>query len=110
MFMLHSSCLRAVPSLFAYSGADMPRLKSLLESRLLADADPLLGHELPADAGAEAAVRAAAAIADERHRETVTPIHLVAGILSQGSEPGAQLLEKVGANEANIREHMKQDL
>jgi hypothetical protein len=101
---------RVVPTLLAYSGADMPRLKSLLETRLLSDADPLQGQEFPADAGAEAAVRAAAAIADERHRETVTPLHLLAGILSQGSEPGARLLEKVGANEAKIREHLKHDL
>jgi hypothetical protein len=102
---------RGVPAeLFAYSGADMPRLRSLLESRLLPDADPLLGQELRSDAGAEAAVRAAVAIADERHRECVTPFHLVAGIVSQGSEPGARLLKQVGVNEARIRELLKGDL
>lgn len=101
---------RVAAMLFAYSGADMPRLRSLLESRLLPDADPLLGQELPPDAGAEAAVRAAAAIADERHREQVTPFHLVAGIMSQGSEPGARLLTRVGVNEGRIREYLKQDL
>ena len=55
-------------------------------------------------------MRAAAAIANERHRGTVNPFHLLAGILSQGSEPGARLLEKVGANEAKIREHLKHEL
>ena len=95
---------------FAYSGAEMPRLKSLLESRLLPETEPFLGQELPADAGAEAAVRAAAASANERHREAVTPFHLLAGIISQPSEPGARLLEEVGATEARIREMLKQDL
>ncbi|HUF27072.1 MAG TPA: Clp protease N-terminal domain-containing protein [Gemmatimonadaceae bacterium] len=99
---------RGVPvELFAYSGADMPRLRSLLESRLLPDADPLVGQELRSDAGAEAALRAAVAIADERHRESVTPFHLVAGIVNQGSEPGARLLKEVGVNEARIRELLK---
>jgi hypothetical protein len=102
---------RGVPAeLFAYSGADMPRLRSLLESRLLPDADPLLGQEVRPDAGAEAAVRAAVAIADERHRECVTPFHLVAGIVSQGSEPGTRLLKQVGVTEARIRELLKGDL
>jgi hypothetical protein len=96
--------------LFAYSGADMPQLRSLLASRLLPDADPLLGQDLGSDAGAEAAVRAAVAIADELHRECVTPFHLVAGIVTRRSEPGARLLEQVGVNEARIREVLKQDL
>jgi hypothetical protein len=98
------------PTVFACSGADMPRLKSLLESRLLPDADPLLAEELPADAGAAAAVRAAATIADERHRQSVTPFHFVAGIIGQRSEPGARLLVQVGLDEAKIREHLRQDL
>jgi hypothetical protein len=98
------------PSVFSYSGADMPRLRKLLEARLLPDADPLIGQELPADPGAEAAVRAAAAAADERHREAVTPFHLLAGIVSQPSEPGVRLLEQVGATVEKIREHLKQDL
>jgi ATP-dependent Clp protease ATP-binding subunit ClpA len=97
-------------TLFAYSGGDMPRLKALIESRLVPDADPLLGAELPGDAGAQAAVRAAAAIADARHRERVTPFHLVAGIMSQSSEPGARLLAQVGVNESRIRHHLEQDL
>ena len=102
---------RGVPAeFFAYSGADMPRLRSLLGSRLLPDSDPLLGQELRSDAGAEAAVRAAVAIADERHRECVTPFHLVAGIVMQGSEPGARLLQLVGVNDARIRELLKGDL
>lgn len=98
------------PSLLAYGGADMPRLRSLLESRLRPDADPLLGEELRPDAGAEAALRAAVAIADERHRGRVTPFHLVAGIVSQRSEPGARLLQQVGANEARMREYLNGDL
>ena len=73
------------PTVLAYSGADMPRLKSLLESRLLPDADPLLGEELPADAGAAAAAQAAVSIADERHRENFTQFHLVAGIIGKES-------------------------
>jgi nucleotide-binding universal stress UspA family protein len=102
---------RGVPAeLFAYSGADMPRLRSLVGSRLLPDADPLLGQELPWDAGTEAAVRAAVAIADERHRERVTPFHLVAGIVMQESEPGARLLQQVGVNDARIRELLKVEL
>ena len=98
------------PSVFSYSGADMPRLRTLLEARLLPDADPLMGQELPADAGAEAAVRAAAAVADERRRDAVTPFHLLAGIVSQPSEPGVRLLEQVGATVEKIREHLKQNL
>jgi ATP-dependent Clp protease ATP-binding subunit ClpA len=96
--------------LFAYSGADMPRLRLLLESRLLPDADPLLGQELRLDAGADEAVRAAVVIADERHRESMTPFHLVAGIVSRGSGPGARLLRQAGVNEARIHEVLAQDL
>lgn len=98
------------PSVFSYTGADMPRLRKLLEARLLPDADPLAGQELPADTGAEAAVRAAAAVADEWHREVVTPFHLLAGIVSQPSEPGVRLLERVGATVDKIRERLKHDL
>jgi hypothetical protein len=101
---------RVPAMLLAYSGADMPRLRSLIASRLLPDVDPLIGQDLPPDAGAEAAVRAAVAIADERHRECVTPFHLVAGIVSQGSEPGARLLEQVGVNASKIRDNLKGDL
>lgn len=108
--MAHEPPVRVVPILLSYSGADMPRLKSLLAARLRSDADPLQGQELRADSGAEAAVRAAAAVADDKHRETVTPFHLLAGILTLESEPGARLLQQVGANEAKIREHLNQDL
>jgi len=109
--LLRTTSIPVVPAIvFSYAGADMPRLKSILESRLLPPTDPLLGQDLPADAGAEAAVRAAAAIADEYHRERVTRFHLVAGILSQASEPGARLLAQVGANEEKMRDLLKQDL
>ena len=98
------------PSVFSYSGADMPLLRKLLEARLLPDADPLAGQELPADTGAEAAVRAAAAVADEWHRDVVTPFHLLAGIVSQPLEPGVRLLEQVGATVDRIHEYLKQNL
>jgi hypothetical protein len=108
--LLRSTEIPAPVHAFSWAGADMPRLRSLLESRLLPDADPLVGQELPGDGGAEAAVRLAGAIADENHRERVTRFHLIAGLLSQESEPGARLLREVGLNDERIREFLRQDL
>jgi len=88
-------------------GTDMSTLRSMIGARLLPDEDPLLGQELPADAGAEAAVRTAASEADARRRSEVSPIHLMWGLLSQQSEPGAKLLAGLGMSEALWRERLK---
>jgi ATP-dependent Clp protease ATP-binding subunit ClpA len=88
-------------------GTDMPKLRTMIGERLLPDEDPLLGRELPADAGAEAAVRRAAVEADARRRSEVRPIHLLRGMLSQQSEPGAKLLAELGTSEALWRERLK---
>lgn len=85
-------------------GIDMAKLRAMLGARLLPDSDPLGGQELPADPGAEAAVRQAAADADARRREVVSPWHLVRGVLSQGAEPGARLLAEAGLDEAKAHE------
>jgi hypothetical protein len=89
------------------SGTDMPTLRSMIGARLLPDKDPLVGQELPADSVAEAAVRAAAAEADARRRESVNPMHLLAGILSQQSGPGARVLSKVGIVETRTWELLR---
>jgi hypothetical protein len=85
-------------------GNDMARLRSMIGARLLPDTDPLGGQELPADAGAQAAVRQAAADADARRREAVSPWHLVRGVLNQRGEPGAKLLAEAGLDEAKAQE------
>lgn len=85
---------------FMGSGADMPKLRAMIGARLLSDGDPLVGQELPADALAEAAVRVAASEADSRRTESVRPVHLLKGILSQDSGPGARLLAEVGTTNA----------
>ena len=81
---------------------DMPRLREMIGARLLPDNDPLGGQELPADAGAEAALRVATAEADVRRREGVSPLYLIKGILSQEHESGARLLAAVGMNRALV--------
>jgi hypothetical protein len=86
-------------SFFMGTGTDMPKLRALIEARLLPDADPLLGQELPADPIAESALRRAAEEADARRREHVAAHHLLKGILSQDSGPGARLLAEIGATE-----------
>jgi len=85
---------------------DMPRLREMIGARLLPDDDPLVGQELHADPGAEAALRVAAAEADARRRESVSPLYLIKGILSQEHEPGARLLAVVGMNRALVVERL----
>lgn len=92
------------------TGTDMPRLRAMIGARLLPDRDPLVGQELPADAVAEAAVRTAAAEVDARRREHVGPVHLLRGILSQETGPGARLLAEVGTTEALVWERLKDAL
>ena len=83
-------------------GTDMAKLRAMIGTRLLPDSDPLAGQELAADSSAEAAVREAAAVADARRREAVSPLHLVRGLLSQRGEPGARLLAEAGLDEARV--------
>jgi hypothetical protein len=103
--------LRASDGVFAEffmgTGTDMSKLRAMIGARLLSDIDPLDGQELPADAVAEAAVRVAAAEADSRRREYVGPLHLLRGILSQETGPGARLLAEVGTTEAQLWERWK---
>jgi hypothetical protein len=92
---------------FMGTGTDMPKLRAMIGARLLPDKGPLIGQELPADPIAQLAVREAAAEAEAHRRETVSPLHLLAGILNQQSGPGARLLTEVGTIEASIRERLK---
>lgn len=87
---------------FMGTGTDMARLRETIGTRLLPDSDPLIGQELPADAVAEAAVRVAVAEADSRRRESVGPIHLLWGILSQETGPAVRLLSEVRTNRAHM--------
>jgi hypothetical protein len=80
------------------AGTDMAKVRAMIGARLLPDADPLVGQGLPPDAGAEAAVRVAAEEADSRRRNQVSPPHLLKGILSQQTAPGARLLADAGAS------------
>jgi len=84
-------------------GTDMAKLRATVGARLLPDSDPLAGQELPADQGAEAAVREAAAVADTRRRGEVSPPHLVRGLLTQRNEPGAKLLVEAGLDETKAQ-------
>ena len=93
--------------LFMGSGADMAKLRTLIGTRLIPDRDPLVGQELPADAVADAAVRVASAEADARRRESVSPVHLLTGILDQQNGPGARLLAEVGTTEPAVRERWR---
>jgi len=97
----------ALVSLLVGSVRDMAKLRTLLAGRLLPDADPLMGQDLPADTDAMAAVNTAAAEADIRRRDQVGVTHLLKGILSQRSGPGAQLLIQAGANEASLEAALK---
>jgi hypothetical protein len=92
---------------FMGTGADMPKLRAMIGARLLPASDGLVGQELPADALAEDALRVAEAEADSRRRESVGPIHLIVGILSQETGPGARLLREVGTAVAQLSEKLK---
>jgi hypothetical protein len=92
---------------FMGAGTDMPKLRAMIGARLLPDSDGLVGQELPADALAEAALLVAGAEADSRRRESVGPIHLMVGILSQETGPGARLLREVGTTVAQLSERLK---
>jgi len=89
---------------FMGTGTDMPKLRLAIGARLLPDKDSLIGQELPADPIAEAAVREAAAEAEARRRESVSPGHLLWGILSQPSGAGARVLAEVGMIETRALE------
>jgi ATP-dependent Clp protease ATP-binding subunit ClpA len=93
--------------LFMGTGTDMPRLRAMIGERLRPDRDPLAGQELPAGADAEAAVRTAATEAEARHREVVSPHHLLFGIVSQETGAGALLLATLGASIAGLREQLR---
>lgn len=91
-------------------GADMPELRDRIRDRLLPDVDPLTGQELPADTLADAAVQAAVAEADSRHRASVQPLHLLLGILGQEAGSGARLLAEVGASKGDGWERLMASL
>ena len=95
-----------------FMGTDsyMPRLREVIGARLLPDSDPVVGQDLPADAGAEAALRVATTEADRRRRESVSPHHLISGMLSQEHEPGARLLAAVGMNRSLVLEQLERVL
>lgn len=95
---------------FMGTGTDMPKLRAMLNGRLLPDSDPLIGQERPRDAAAEAAVQKAIAEADARRREDVSPRHLLWGILSQRMAPGARLIADAGAIEARVLERLEGSL
>jgi ATP-dependent Clp protease ATP-binding subunit ClpA len=101
---------REFAQFFLGTGTDMSKLRAMIEPRLLPDEGPLAGQELPADADADAAVRAAAALADGRHREHVSPLHLLSGILRQEGAPGARLLAETGATVVSLRERLESTL
>jgi hypothetical protein len=92
---------------FMGTGSDMARLRSMIGARLLPDSDPLVGQDLHTDAGAEVALRVATGEADARRREWVSPLHLLGGILSQSSEPGARVLAEAGATEARMQARLE---
>ena len=97
-------------SVFMGTGTDMAKLRAKIGTRLLPDSDPLVGQDLPADVDAAAAVSAAAAEADSRRREAVGPLHLLWGILSQRTEPGARLIAAAGASEPGVWERFRRSL
>jgi hypothetical protein len=95
---------------FRSNGGDMAKLRSMIGARLLPDRDPLIGQDLPADPIAEAAIRAASAEADTRRRQSVSPFHLFAGILSQQSGPGVRVFTEVGILEEQALESLMSGL
>ena len=82
---------------FVACGVDMGALRSRIGQRLRPDGDPLLGGELSMDPIASAALRVAIETADASRSDGVFPFHLLYGIMSQETGPGAMLLREVGA-------------
>ena len=65
------------------------------------------GQELPADALAEAALRWPPLKPIHVAQQSVSPFHLLFGIVSQETGPGTQLLREVGATDAQLRQGLQ---
>jgi hypothetical protein len=96
----------AFAELFMSTDTDMPKLRAMIGTRLLPDTD-LVCWELGADSIAVAAVNAAVADAESNLRESVGPLYVLRGILSQSTGPGARLLVEAGTNIAQLWERLK---
>ena len=90
--------------IFGGWGVNMGALRSRIGERLRPDADPLSGGDLPLDASANAAVRTATERADALRRDAVWHVHLLYGIMTEESGPGALLLSEVGATLSSLDE------
>lgn len=82
---------------------DMLELHAAIEPRLLPDADPLIGQQLPADSIAEAAVNGARAEAEKAYREQIDVRDLLLAILREREGAGAKLLAQFGGTEEKAR-------
>jgi len=89
------------------TGTDMTKLHGVIGSRLLPDADPLTGGELPHEAGVAAALAAATQEADTRRRDVVGAFHIWYGVVSQEDGDAARLLRSVGTNLETLMEHLR---
>lgn len=90
--------------LFAGRNVDMAALRTRLDGRVRADADPLMGDGLQLDAHAAAAVRISTERAEALRRDGVSPSHLLIGILDVEAGPGAKLLRDVGVTSTTFGE------
>ncbi|MDX2263248.1 MAG: Clp protease N-terminal domain-containing protein [Gemmatimonadales bacterium] len=89
------------------TGTDLPALQERIGARLLPDADPLAGEELPRDAGAEAALATATQEAESRRRDAVGTLHVWYGVVSEEDGPAVQLLRGVGTNLGTLIEGLR---
>lgn len=88
------------------TGTEMPRLRERIGARLLPDADPLSGQELPRDASADSALEVATKEADSRRRDVVGTLHILYGVVSEDG-PARKLLLDVGTNIDTVIERLR---
>jgi ATP-dependent Clp protease ATP-binding subunit ClpA len=89
--------------LLAHAGQmDIARFRGELADRLGPSADRVEPHDLPMNADAQGAVKAAVALAAERRGDVVHGVHLLLALTRAAHGPATALLARYGANVATL--------
>jgi ATP-dependent Clp protease ATP-binding subunit ClpA len=89
---------------------DLDRFRDAVRERLPGAEERANGPRLPLDPDAEAAVRAATAVAAERRREAVRGVHLLYALLQEPGGVAAKLLTEYGGNTATLMAGLEREI
>jgi hypothetical protein len=92
------------------SRVDLDRFRDAVRERLPGAEERANGPRLPLDPDAEAAVRAATAVAAERRREAVRGVHLLYALLQEPGGVAAKLLTEYGGNTATLMAGLEREI